>query len=61
MPTQCILSRYLEEQKVFCLRMGRAANQDTPMGREWSLVVESLVKLQEDHVQGCPRCGVKKR
>lgn len=55
----CILSRYLDEQELACLRMERAANADTPHAMEWRKVAETLAGIRREHVGRCERCGGK--
>ena len=54
---QCILSRYLEEQAIACIRMGQAANLDTIHGKEWSRTADVLMELRVQHVSSCVLCG----
>jgi hypothetical protein len=55
-PQGCIIAQYLAKEEVDCRRMERTANPDTPQGKEWRQIAETLCVLRVDHVARCGKC-----
>lgn len=52
----CNLSSYLREQEMTCLRIAKAANENTPEQREWLQTAQVLMDRSADHIQKCDKC-----
>lgn len=55
-PKLCNLASYLLEQEVVCRRMEQSTHSDSPAGREWNKIAESLLALRTAHGESCEKC-----
>lgn len=55
-PKRCNLANYLLEQEVVCRRMEQSTHSDSPAGREWNRIAETLLSLRVAHGESCAKC-----
>ena len=52
----CNLLAYIDEQRIACIRIAKAANEGTDAQREWLRTAQVLIDRAEEHRLTCQKC-----
>jgi len=55
----CVISSYLDEQRIACLRIAKAANEGTQAQQEWLKNAQVLIDRAVEHKAACTKCKQK--